>query len=62
MGRTTQRRRIVRLHADKHSVRSDLPVVEEPLEIRIGGHPLAVTMRTPGHEFDLPSGFLLPRA
>lgn len=33
--------------------------VEEPLEIRIGGEPFAVTMRTPGHDFDLLVGFLL---
>jgi FdhD protein len=33
--------------------------VEEPLEIRVGGRPLAVTMRTPGHDFDLAAGFLV---
>jgi FdhD protein len=32
--------------------------VEEPLEIRIGGHPIAVTMRTPGHDEELALGFL----
>ena len=32
---------------------------EEPLEIRVGGSPLSVTMRTPGHDFDLAAGFLL---
>ena len=32
--------------------------VEEPLEIRIGGRPLAVTMRTPGDDIDLAAGFL----
>lgn len=31
---------------------------EEPLEIRIGGHPLNVTMRTPGDDLDLAAGFL----
>jgi len=31
--------------------------VEEPLEIRINGEPLAVTMRTPGHDADLAAGF-----
>ncbi len=31
---------------------------EEPLEIRLSGTPLAVTMRTPGHDFDLVHGFL----
>jgi FdhD protein len=31
---------------------------EEPLEIRIGDTPLAVTMRTPGHDLELAAGFL----
>jgi FdhD protein len=31
--------------------------VEEPLEIRIGGEPIAVTMRTPGHDEELALGF-----
>ncbi len=33
--------------------------VEEPLEIRIAGEPLAITMRTPGHDHELVAGFLL---
>ncbi|HWB61593.1 MAG TPA: formate dehydrogenase accessory sulfurtransferase FdhD [Chthoniobacteraceae bacterium] len=32
---------------------------EEPLEIRIGGRNIAVTMRTPGHDKELAAGFLL---
>ena len=32
--------------------------MEEPLEIRIGGSPLTVTMRTPGDDIDLAAGFL----
>lgn len=32
--------------------------VELPLEIRLGGQPLAVTMRTPGHDEELALGFL----
>jgi len=38
--------------------RPDLLAVEEPLEIRIGGEPLTVTMRTPGDDIDLAAGFL----
>jgi FdhD protein len=43
------------------SVRSvqDSLAAEEPLEIRIGGVPLTVTMRTPGHDLELAAGFLL---
>jgi FdhD protein len=37
----------------------DAVAVEEPLEIRIGGQALAVTMRTPGHDEELALGFCL---
>ena len=37
----------------------DHVAVEEPLEIRIGGSPVAVTMRTPGHDEELALGFCL---
>jgi FdhD protein len=37
---------------------ADRVAVEEPLEIRAGGQPLAVTMRTPGHDDELALGFL----
>ena len=37
----------------------DVLAVEEPLEIRIGGEPVAVTMRTPGHDDELALGFCL---
>jgi FdhD protein len=38
---------------------SDAVAVEEPLEIRINGEPVAVTMRTPGHDEELAIGFCL---
>ena len=38
--------------------RSDEVAVELPLEIRLNGSPVAVTMRTPGHDFELAAGFL----
>jgi FdhD protein len=37
----------------------DVVAVEEPLEIRIDGEPVAVTMRTPGHDEELALGFCL---
>jgi FdhD protein len=37
----------------------DAVAVEEPLELRIGGEPVAVTMRTPGHDEELALGFAL---
>jgi FdhD protein len=46
---------VVRLPG-RHSER-DRVAVEEPLEIRIGGTPVAVTMRTPGHDEELALGF-----
>lgn len=38
--------------------KEDYLAAEEPLEIRIGEHPLSVTMRTPGHDLELAAGFL----
>jgi FdhD protein len=38
--------------------RTDEVAVELPLEIRLNGSPVAVTMRTPGHDFELATGFL----
>ena len=36
----------------------DAVAIEEPLEIRVDGEPLSVTMRTPGHDEELALGFL----
>lgn len=60
MGRITTRRPIVKITigAEDHR-RSDTLAVEEPLEIRVGGEPLAVTMRTPGNDVELAAGFLV---
>jgi len=38
---------------------SDQVAVEEPLEIRLDGHPVAVVMRTPGDDLELVAGFLV---
>jgi FdhD protein len=60
VGRITVRRRITRLTVGEASIaREDVLAVEEPLEIRVGGRSLAITMRTPGHDFDLAAGFLV---
>jgi FdhD protein len=48
---------VVRLPADRSE--RDQVAVEEPLEIRINGSPVAVTMRTPGHDEELALGFCL---
>jgi FdhD protein len=60
MGRVTARRRVTRITAGVRSVvREDVLAAEEPLEIRVGGRSLAVTMRTPGDDVDLAAGFLV---
>ncbi len=43
----------------KRVSRSDAVAVEAPLEMRIRGRGVAVTMRTPGHDRELVAGFLL---
>jgi FdhD protein len=56
--RSSHRARVLR-YGDEAGVRvDDQLAAEEPLEIRIGGAPLTVMMRTPGHERELVLGFL----
>jgi FdhD protein len=60
VGRLTVRHPVVRISADRASVRRpDTLAVEEPMELRVDGRALAVTMRTPGHDVELAHGFLL---
>ncbi|MEU0054287.1 formate dehydrogenase accessory sulfurtransferase FdhD [Streptomyces sp. NPDC006309] len=59
MGRVTERRRVLRIRDGAVSARPDTLVAEEPLEIRLNGKPLAITMRTPGDDFALAAGFLV---
>jgi FdhD protein len=60
MGRLAVRRRVTRIATGRATwVRDDQLAAEEPLEIRLGGRPLAVTMRTPGHDIELAAGFLV---
>jgi FdhD protein len=57
MGRVTARRRAQHVIADNAVERPKTLVVEEPLEIRVNGTPLAVTMRAPGSDIELAQGF-----
>jgi FdhD protein len=63
-GGTTERRRVLKVSASgtgqhfEAEYRADLLAAEEPLEIRVDGAPLTVTMRTPGDDIDLAAGFL----
>ncbi|UXY31039.1 formate dehydrogenase accessory sulfurtransferase FdhD [Streptomyces sp. HUAS TT20] len=59
MGRVTERRKVIRIRDGAVATRPDTLVAEEPLEIRLNGKPLAITMRTPGDDFALAAGFLV---
>ncbi|MEJ2890226.1 formate dehydrogenase accessory sulfurtransferase FdhD [Actinomycetospora aeridis] len=59
MGRVTVKRPVLRIVDGETRRRPDTLAAEEPLEIRVAGRPLAVTMRTPGHDVELTHGFLL---
>src|SRR6187200_1560325 len=50
-------KRVTTLRLPGRAEEPDLVAVEEPLEIRIAGEPVAVTMRTPGHDEELALGF-----
>ena len=59
MSQATGRRKVTRITIGAEPIRRvDTLTSEEPLEIRVGRKPLAVTMRTPGDELDLALGFL----
>jgi len=58
VSRVTVRTPVRRFHNGVFTSRPDVVAGEEPMEIRIGGRSLTVTMRTPGHDIELIHGFL----
>lgn len=59
MSETAPIRLIRRTSGKSPEERDDILAMEEPLEIRVEGRPIAVVMRTPGHDRELAAGFLL---
>jgi FdhD protein len=59
VGRLVARTSVVRLGRAGGRRTPDRLAVEEPVELRVNGTPLAVTMRTPGHDVELAHGFLV---
>lgn len=60
MGRITSRTPVTRITVGgTEQRRPDALAVEEPLELRVAGAPLSVTMRTPGNDVELAAGFLV---
>jgi FdhD protein len=57
--RVVAKRPVVRVRDGQAQRRWDTLAAEEPLEVRVNGTPVAVTMRTPGDDFDLALGFCL---
>ncbi|HSK97987.1 MAG TPA: formate dehydrogenase accessory sulfurtransferase FdhD [Euzebyales bacterium] len=57
--RVVVRRRIRKVEGAANRPAVDSLAAEEPLEIRVGGEAVAVTMRTPGADFELAAGFCL---
>lgn len=63
MARIAIRRKVTRITVGSQPQRrEDFLAAEEPLEVRVGGKSLAITMRTPGHDVELAAGFLVSEA
>jgi FdhD protein len=58
-GRRVAERRILKVRAGGGRPARDKLAVEEPLELRVAGRPVGVTMRTPGHDVELAIGYCL---
>ena len=59
MTKPAVRRRVTVVEQGRSRIREDRLTGEEPLEIRLNGRSLAVTMRTPGHDVELALGYLV---
>ena len=58
IGRRVAERRVVKVAAEGEARRArDRLAVEEPLELRVAGRPVGVTMRTPGNDVELAIGY-----
>jgi FdhD protein len=57
--RVVARRTVLRIRDGQTCMHSDQLAAEEPLEIRVNGEAVSVTMRTPGDDFELALGFCL---
>ena len=55
----SSQRSVVRVSSDVRTERMDLLPAEEPVEFRLADTPIAVLMRTPGHDEELARGFAL---
>jgi FdhD protein len=59
-GRGVAERRVLKIGAGGEARRArDRLAVEEPLELRVAGHPVGVTMRTPGNDVELAIGYCI---
>jgi FdhD protein len=59
-GRGVAERRVLKVRAGGEARRArDRLAVEEPLELRVAGRPVGVTMRTPGNDFELAIGYCI---
>ena len=56
---STQRVRVLRIERGVAAEGADAVALEEPLEVRLDGEAVVVTMRTPGHDLELAAGILL---
>jgi FdhD protein len=58
-GRGVAERRVVKVSGGAARRARDRLAVEEPLELRVAGRPVGVTMRTPGNDFELAIGYCI---